>query len=295
MSSYVSVLFFSLIGGLFSLAGGLVLLSNKRSIYTLTRVATPFAAGALLAASFAELIPESLHEASPESASFWILGGLIAFFMLEYFFHYFHHHDDHSKDSTPVPLLLIGDTLHNLLDGIAIGAAFLVDNTTGIVTALAIAAHEIPQEIGDFGVMLRFGYSKRKVILFNAFSALAATAGAVTMYALGQEFDMPTSPLLALIAGMFIYIAASDLMPLIHQDAKHKKSYMPLVIFLIGLLIVTATTSVAHRYIEDGHHEETHSVDHRDQTIMQHVEEHKDEHLRSSGDTDAGIHTDEAL
>lgn len=267
--NYLTVLFFSLIGGLFSLAGGLFLLSNKKSAASLTKIATPFAAGALLAATFAELIPEALHDAEAETISFWILGGLTAFFMLEYFFHYYHHHDDHSKESTPVPLLLIGDTLHNLLDGVAIGAAFLVDTSTGIVTTLAIAAHEIPQEIGDFGVMLRFGYPKRKVVLFNAFSALAATIGALVIYALGSEHELPTGILLAIIAGMFIYIAASDLMPIIHQDAKHKKSYAPLVIFLIGLLTVTAVTSVAHRYIEDGHHQEEQS--------SQHVDEHNEE------------------
>lgn len=256
---YITVLFFSLVGGLFSLGGGLFLLSNRKSAASLTKIATPFAAGALLAATFAELIPEALHDTKSETVSFWILGGIIAFFMLEYFFHYYHHHDEHAKESTPVPLLLIGDTLHNLLDGIAIGAAFLVDTPTGIVTAIAIAAHEIPQEIGDFGVMLKFGYSKNKAILFNVLSALSATIGAVLIYALGSEFELPTGVLLALTAGMFIYIAASDLMPLIHQDAKHKKSYTPLVIFLIGLCAVMVTTSIAHRYIEDGHTQEQHS------------------------------------
>ncbi len=258
---YVTVLFFSLIGGVFSLSGGLFLLSNKKAAGVLTSIATPFAAGALLAAAFVELIPESMHDTAPKTASFWVLGGLVAFFILEYFFHYFHHHDDHSSEATPVPLLVIGDTLHNLLDGFAIGAAFLVDTPTGIVTALAIAAHEIPQEIGDFGIMLRFGYSKRKVIQFNMLSALAATVGALTIYALGHEFELPTGLLLALIAGMFIYIAASDLMPLIHKDAQ-KQSYLPLVLFLAGIVVVSGTTTLAHQYIEDRDHAstDTHSI-----------------------------------
>ena len=244
--NYLIVLFFSLIGGLFSLAGGVFLITNKKAAKALTKVATPFAAGALLSAVFIEHIPESLETGSPRSSSAWILVGLCAFFILEYFFHYFHHHDDHAKAATPIPLLMIGDTLHNLLDGFAIGAAFLVDHTTGVVTTIAIAAHEIPQEIGDFGLMLHFGYSKKLTLDINALSALAATAGAIIIYALGTKFTLPVNVLLALIAGMFIYISASDLMPLIQQDAKKRQSSLPLVLFLCGIIAIAVTTTIVH-------------------------------------------------
>ena len=248
METYLYVLFFSLVGGLFSLAGGVFLLSNKGAAKALTKIATPFAAGALLAAVFVELIPESLEGSDTHSTSLWILAGLCAFFVLEYFFHYFHHHDEHEHTSTPVPLLMIGDTLHNLLDGFAIGAAFLVNHTTGIVTTLAIAAHEIPQEIGDFGLMLHFGYSKKRTLGLNALSALAATFGALFIYALGSTFSLPVGILLALIAGMFIYISASDLMPLIHQDAKKKQTAMPLLLFLVGIVLIGLTTTLVHHF-----------------------------------------------
>ncbi len=274
MSNYFQVILFSLVGGAFSLIGGLLLLSYKKTAQSLAHIATPFAAGALLAAAFFEIIPEALHEMNGDDTSRWILVGIVAFFMLEYFFHWFHHHHEHGTSGTPAPLLIVGDTLHNLLDGIAIGAAFLIDPSTGIVTAIAIAAHEIPQEIGDFGLLLKFGIAKNKVILINALSALVATVGATVTFALGHESELPTAPLLAVTAGMFIYIAASDLIPLIHEDAKKKVGHMSAILFLSGIVIIALTTSIAHQFIDDGHgHSEETTEVHSD-----HSDEREDEH-----------------
>lgn len=262
MSNYFQVILFSLIGGVFSLIGGILLLSSKKTAQTLARIATPFAAGALLAAAFFEIIPEAMNEIPISNASLWILAGIVGFFLLEYFFHWFHHHHDHGKPGTPAPLIIIGDTLHNLLDGVAIGAAFLIDPATGIVAAIAIAAHEIPQEIGDFGLLLKFGIAKNKVILINVMSALAATVGALITFGLGSQSDIPTGPLLALTAGMFIYIAASDLIPLIHEDAKKKVGHLAAVLFLLGIVTIATTTTIAHQFIDHGH---DHSHDHENE------------------------------
>lgn len=252
MSTYLYVWFFSLIGGLLSLVGGAIMLSRKNIAQKLALYATPFAAGALLAAAFFELLPESIEQTTGGIATRWALIGIILFFLLEHFIHWFHHnhsHDDDHKDPV-APLIIFGDSVHNLIDGIAIGAAFLIDVPTGIVTALAVAAHEIPQEIGDFGVLLKAGYSRRRVLVINAISAIMSTIGAVTTFWLGTQADLPLGGLLGLTAGLFIYIAASDLIPSIHHGAfKKSANFMAAGLLLLGVLTVGIATEAAHRYI----------------------------------------------
>lgn len=256
MTDYGYVVFFSLIGGLFSLAGGALLLSRKATAAALARYATPFAAGALLAAAFFELLPEAIELNAEGAATRWVLAGIIAFFLLEHFLHWFHHHHEHEEgvDGSPAPLIVIGDSVHNLLDGIAIGAAFLINVPTGIVAAVAVAAHEIPQEIGDFGLLLKYGLSRKKVLLINAASALMSTVGAVMTYWIGSEASLPLAALLAITAGMFIYIAASDLIPTIHHGAKGKVGYLGALLLLFGIFTVAVTTEIAHEYLPDEAH-----------------------------------------
>ncbi|HTE21498.1 MAG TPA: ZIP family metal transporter [Candidatus Limnocylindria bacterium] len=260
MANYWQVLFFSLVGGVFSLVGGMLLLSRKKTAEALARYSTPFAAGALLAAAFFDLLPESLHELDAEIAARWILGGMVLFFLLEHFLHWFHHHHEHdgkhSQVSSPAPLIIAGDSIHNLLDGVAIGAAFLIDVPTGIVAAIAVAAHEIPQEIGDFGLLLKFGYARRRVILINVLSALTSTIGALVTFWLGSESELPVGALLAVTAGMFIYIASSDLIPTIHEESKRKVGHLAAALLIAGIVVIGITTTVAHQYIDTGHAEE---------------------------------------
>jgi zinc and cadmium transporter len=267
MSSYWQVLFFSLVGGVFSLVGGALLLSNKKTAQALAKYATPFAAGALLAAAFFDMLPESMHELAVDTAARWVLAGILAFFLLEHFVRWFHHHHEHGAKTT-APLVIVGDTLHNILDGIAIGAAFLIDAPTGIVAAIAVAAHEIPQEIGDFGLLLKFGWKRKDVLIVNALSALASTMGALVTFWIGSEAELPVGALLAITAGMFIYIAASDLIPTIHEETRYKVGHMAAPLLLIGVLVIAITTTIAHEYIDTGHEHETTS---------EHAEEHEEE------------------
>lgn len=258
MTSYWYVLLFSLVGGLFSLCGGILLLGHKKTAQALAKYATPFAAGALLGAAFFDLLPESLHQLDEDKAAFWMLAGIVLFFLLEHFVHWFHHHHEHKGDLTPAPLVIVGDSLHNLIDGVAIGAAFLIDTPTGIVAALAVAAHEIPQEIGDFGLLLKFGYTKKRIIVINIISALMSTIGALVTFWLGSEHDLPVGALLAITAGLFVYIAASDLIPTIHEESKRRKvGHLAAALLLLGILTVGVATNLAHKYI-DTEHEETH-------------------------------------
>lgn len=261
MNDWFLLIFFALVGSVFSLAGGFYLLYSKIGARYLQKLAVPFAAGALLAVAFFDLLPEALHEGD-KAVLGWALGGFLIFFIMERFLRWFHHHHEHEgkEDQVNRWLIIIGDTLHNFIDGMAIGAAFLVSPATGVVTALAVAIHEIPQEIGDFGLLLSKGMKRRQVVLVNLCSALATVVGAVLVFGLGQQLQLPTYLLLALAAGFFIYIAASDIIPTIHQkDAR--LGNIQAIILLIAVVLVAVTTTQLHQFIDAGH-EHTESSQH---------------------------------
>lgn len=260
----MEVLIFSLLGGVVSLSGAILLINNKKTAQGLAKYATPFAAGVLLAAAFTDLLPEALHESTgePRNTLVWGLIGILLFFMLERFLRWFHHHHEHGKEKANNSLVIVGDTLHNALDGIAIGAAFLIDTPTGVVATMAVAMHEIPQEIGDFGILLRNGMKKRRVILVNICSALATTVTALLTFALGDSDGFPLPALLAITAGFFIYIASSDIIPEIHEKVQGNRRDIRPWLLLAGAAFVLFVSPIAHSYIDTGHdHEENHVVD----------------------------------
>lgn len=276
MATFTQVIFFSLIGGVFSLIGGILLLSRKRSAEALAAYATPFAAGALLAAVFMDLLKDGLEESSVDVVMGATLGGIILFFFAERFLHWFHHHHQHENADPSVSLIIVGDTLHNALDGIAIAAAFLVSVPTGIVTTLAVAAHEIPQEVGDFGLLLSKGVRRKKVLLVNLISALATTATAVATFALGSTNRLPTGLLLGLSAGFLLYIAMSDVIPTIHETAKKKKLFdLQPFLLVFGVISVSLAVQLAHQYIHAGE-EHNHAAEHSQ--VEAHHEEDDHDH-----------------
>lgn len=275
MDNYLILILFSLIGGVFSLAGGVFLLSRKGMERKLALYATPFAAGALLAAVFTDLLPEGLEMGEPKTVLISALVGILIFFIAERFLRWFHHHhvdEDEKKDPT-VSLIVAGDTMHNALDGVAIAAAFLVSIPTGIVTTIAVAAHEIPQEIGDFGLLLSKGLKKKKVIIINVLSSLATTVAAVITYAHGSDDQLPVGVLLGLSAGFLLYIALSDIIPTIHAKTDASKIIQTqTVLLLVGVIVVALSVNAAHEYIDSGHshdseviHEHDHSHEHDDE------------------------------
>lgn len=263
MASYAHVIFFSLVGGVVSLIGGVLLLSRKGLAEKLARYATPFAAGALLAAVFLDLLPEGLEVSSSTNVLMATLVGVLVFFMAERFLHWFHHHHQHEGHGDPArSLIIVGDTLHNALDGVAIAAAFLISVPTGIVTTLAVAAHEIPQEIGDFGLLLHKGMRRSRVLLVNVVSALATTVFAVITFALGSQDRLPIGVLLGLSAGFLLYIAMSDVIPELHEHTKTKHRLLTLqpLLLLIGVLVVGLAINVSHNYLPHDHDEPDHSL-----------------------------------
>lgn len=252
------VILFSLVGGLFSLIGGVALLAKESVSSKLAHYAIPFAAGALLAAVFLDLLKEGVHDGASDTLFLWTLIGIVGFFFAERFLRWFHHHhdEDNAHYEASKSLIITGDLLHNALDGVAIAAAFLISVPTGIVTAIAVAAHEIPQEVGDFGLLLSKGMSRMRVLMVNVISALATTAAAVITYILGDSDKLPVAALLGLSAGFLLYIAMSDIIPTIHMHSDQRKLLnIQSLLLLLGVIIVGMSISIAHNYIE---HEEPH-------------------------------------
>lgn len=257
MSSLTQVIIFSLAGGLFSLLAAALLLTSKKTAVGLARYATPFAAGAMIAAVFADLLLEGIEESPANVVMLSAVVGIVLFYLSERFLHWFHHHhrDDEPSDvqknhDATLPLIIIGDTVHNALDGVAIAAAFLVSPATGIVTTIVIAAHEIPQEIGDFGLMLYKGLSRSKTLLVNALSAVATTLVAIITFQLGTSETLPMGVLIGLSAGFLLYIAMSDIMPELHKHDKGGRlfDWQPLLLIL-GTATVVAAVQIAHHFI----------------------------------------------
>ena len=281
-STLTQVIFFSLVGGVLSLVGALILISSRKRAKALATYATPFAAGALLVAAFTDLLSEASHEGSIETALLFTLVGILAFFLLERSIRWFHHHHDEKDKSSTDPtasLIIIGDTLHNFIDGIAIAAGFLVSPATGIVVTIAVAAHEIPQEIGDFGILLHKGLSRAKAIVINVLSALATTIAAIIFFQSGSSVDTQLDVILGLVAGFFIYIALSDIIPEIHENKDRRLATWQSILLISGAIVVGLVTSSLHQYIDqnDNHkeiHHDTHYSDEHEEDPHDH--EHED-------------------
>lgn len=230
----------TVIGSLLSFVGGLLLLRSKKRRQQALLLTLPFGAGALLAAAFFDLLPESFELGDPADMLLWALIGFTGFFILERLASWFHHHHDHKDTSRNAPqrqLIIIGDILHNAIDGLAIGAAFVVSIPTGIITTLAVSAHEIPKELGTFALLLSRGWKDKTVLIANLLTALATVIAAVTVFLLGTAGELSIGPLLALTAGFFIYIAASDIIPDIHEQPRRIGTIQALTL-VVGIVVV---------------------------------------------------------
>ena len=245
----IYIIFFTLIGSVFSLIGGIFLLFNEKKTLKYSHFLAAFAAGTLLGTVFFDLFPEAVEEARSINSGqageinvfFYALMGILGFFLLERFIHWFHHHQHEyaeEKAKPTVPLIVVGDSIHNFIDGVVIAATFLVSVPLGIVTTLAVAAHEIPQEIGDFGLLLHKGLKRKKVLLVNFFSALTALLGALISFWIGEKIEASLPILLAITAGFFIYIAASDLIPEIHHENRKGFAVIETSLMFLGVATI---------------------------------------------------------
>jgi zinc and cadmium transporter len=251
METLLPILGLSFLSSIASLSGGVILLYT-RFAHKASHFLTAFAAGALLATALIDLLPEALELAPDHAKLFsWTLVGILLFFVLERFIHWFHHHgletEGHTEPSPTVALITLGDSLHNFIDGIVIAGTFMVDPRLGLLTTLAVAAHEIPQEIGDFGVLLDAGLTKAKIILLNIVSAFSSIVGAVVTYFMASALQPALPYFLALTAGLFIYIALADLVPEIHHESRSHFAAIETALLLSGVGIVAlAAQLLAH-------------------------------------------------
>jgi zinc and cadmium transporter len=239
----VTLIIVIVLGSALSFIGGLLLLRAKRHRELAILLTLPFGAGALLAAAFFDLLPEAFELGEPRALLLWALGGFTLFFVLERCATWFHHHHEHEEklhqNAQQRRLIIIGDIMHNAIDGIAIGAAFLVNVPTGIITALAVSAHEIPKELGTFALLLSRGWKNKTVILANLATALATITTALIVFFLGSDAHLPVGPLLALTAGFFIYVAASDIIPDIHEQPRRMGTIQAAM--LVGGIAIVGT------------------------------------------------------
>jgi len=232
-----------------SLAGG-VLSAAAAALALFLRAAwipmlVSYAIGALLGAAFLEVIPEAFENGEPHTVAGSILGGILVFFLLEKLLLWRHSHDetetaqmagdaahDHGRSGA---LIVVGDTIHNFLDGILIAAAFLQGTQLGIITALAIVAHEIPQEVGDFLILLNSGYSKAKAFWLNVLSSGATLVGGVLGYFALQVLEGWTPVLLGIVAASMIYVAVADLIPGLHRRPELRATLSQTILIGLGI------------------------------------------------------------
>jgi zinc and cadmium transporter len=235
------IIYYNFIGSIVSLSGGIILLwKGKKLTDNFSKYLLSFAIGVLLSVAFLDLLPEAVEQGLEKGVPVFsfTLAGLMVFFLLERFVVWFHHHHEGHGIHPTVLLLNIGDTLHNFIGGVGIGATFLADPKLGITTAIAVALHEIPQEISDFSLMVSTGMSRKYVLGINLVTALVSFAGAIGVYFIGSAIQPAIPALIAFTAGMFIYIDCSDLLPTLHEKLPKKEIFIQTALIFAGVFSV---------------------------------------------------------
>jgi zinc and cadmium transporter len=274
METLYIIILASFLISLVSFSGAVLFIWREKAINKYLILFVALAAGSLLGTAFFHLIPESVelyentevyHEADivPETnaqadaahedehnhfflPSYFILLGILLFYVIEKFIHWHHHHDIDCHKHSLSSLSLIGDGLHNFLDGALIAAAFFVDIRLGIVTTIAIALHEIPQEIGNLAILLHSGMNKFKALLWNFLTALTSVLGAVLMYFFIDSLESSIPLIIALTAGTFIYLSLADIIPELNSK-RHKFSQgLITIVFLLGIGLSLLMTFIGH-------------------------------------------------
>ena len=253
------VVAFTLLGGVLSvLLASVFLLLPETFRARLLPGMVSFAIGTLLGTAFLGLLPHALEAEGANSHAIMatVLAGLLAFFVLEkmVLWRHCHTHEcethapdmEHSRASAAGYLILVGDGIHNLVDGVLIAAAFLTDIHLGIITSLAVVAHEIPQELGDFAILLHSGFSRGKALLFNALSGLTTVIGGVVAFLLLAHAQQAIPYILAIAASSFIYIAVADLIPGLHKRLELRITLQQVALIATGVLLIHLAHSTLH-------------------------------------------------
>jgi len=261
---WVNTLLSTIVVCVASLAGVLFLAFKVQLLQKIVFVLVSFAVGALFGNAFFLLIPESFEMLGNSiQMGLLIVGGIVLMFVVEKIIHWHHNHNivEIKKEAPLGYISLFSDGLHNFIDGILIASSWMVSPEIGFATTLGVIAHEIPQEISDFGVLIHAGFSRRKALFYNFLAACTAIAGALGTLLLGDIFTNISAYVLPFAAGGFIYLAGSDLIPELHREKSIRKSTLQLVVILIGLgLMLYIGQNHEHHH---GHeHEHTEECNH---------------------------------
>lgn len=255
MIDFIYVIIASTLAGILSLLVAIILVQKASWSEYLIKYGTPFAAGVLLIASFRDLIPHGIEQNGTVVLNATLIA-IIFFFLIEKGFKTFHHHHEEDLEKKVNKsqgwLFLIGDLFHNAVDGIALGSAFLINPSTGVIATIALIAHDIPLEVGEFGLQLRSGFTKKQTIIRNLFASSTLLIGAIFAFQLGSFIDLPIGHIYGAIAGFFIYIALSDIVPTIHSS-ESKRYGLQTGFLIIGLIFGFIIASYAHQYIKVEH------------------------------------------
>jgi zinc and cadmium transporter len=259
MNSLYWIIGFTLFGGVAGvLVASLFLLIPEQARVRSLPLMVAFATGALLAAALLGLLPEAMRLAGPGATGgigLALLGGIALFFVLEKLVLWRHCHEDHCETHAPdhahaqrAPgvMLLVGDTIHNALDGVLIAAAFLIDVNLGIMTGLAVLAHEVPSEVGNFAVLLHSGMSRRQAFTWNLISALGAVVGGVVGYLFLSRLQSILPYALAVSAASLLYVAVADLIPGLHRRVGAKDSLLQVLLITCGVAVVALVERLHH-------------------------------------------------
>lgn len=239
MTNLMWAIFASISVSLISFVGFLTLVLNNKLLAEILILLVGFAAGSMIGAAFLQILPESLeHYQYNQMVFIYVLAGFSIFFFLEKYLYWRHCHERECKIHPFAYLNLLGDGIHNFSDGLIIGTSFTISINLGIVTTLAIIFHEIPQEFGDFAVLLYSGLTKIRVALYNFISGLLAVFGAIVGYYLSSYVNDISKIILPIAAGGFIYIASCDLIPELHKQTNTKRAVTSMLAFIVGILII---------------------------------------------------------
>ncbi len=244
LGNILLVLASTILVSLISLVGIITLSFKKDFIKKILFVLVAFAAGSMLGASFFDVLPEAL-EIFGNNTLFYVLMGILIFFIVERYIHWHHCHlihEEHEKIEPSAYLNLIGDCVHNFIDGSIIAASFLTSLQSGIISSTAIALHEIPQEMGDFGILIKSGLKPRKALFYNLLSAFLAVIGGLVTLFFANIFQNIIPILLSIAGGGFIYLSLVDIIPDLHRETKTKIIIIESIFLFLGILTIFCLT-----------------------------------------------------
>lgn len=236
---FLSILIAALAESAVSFSGALAVIASQALSQRLAHWVLGFAIGALLGVTFFDILPEAVEAIGTDAAFRFVVLGIVAFFVLEKFVLWYHYHRQTYDVHGYTYLVLVGDAVHNFIDGVALALAFLVSLPLGVATTIAVLLHEVPQEVADFGLLLRGGFSRTRALVVNFFVSLTTLIGALLAYAFGSRLEAWLPYALAVIAGNFLYLALSDLLPETHEHGAGTAHFITQVLLMVfGVLVM---------------------------------------------------------